>query len=229
MNTASDRTKNDQISSADRDLAESSEGPRPHGEDQISEVRLKNQENLVACCREMLQCLGEDPMREGLLKTPERMAKALTFFTAGYEMNLQEVVNDAIFNIDSDEMVIVRDIDIFSMCEHHMVPFFGKLHVGYIPRNGKVCGLSKLSRIAEIYSRRLQVQERLTRQIADALVEILNPVGVGVVLECSHLCMVMRGVQKVSANTITTCLKGVFKEEKTRKEFLSLVKREARF
>jgi GTP cyclohydrolase I len=190
---------------------------------EIIETRHNNKDILLSACAKIIDCLGEDSKREGLLKSPERMAKALLFFTSGYEQNLQDVVNNAVFTIDSDDMVLVRDIDIFSLCEHHLVPFFGKLHVGYIP-NGKVLGLSKVARIAEIYSRRLQVQERLTRQIVDALWEAIHPLGAGVVLECSHLCMVMRGVEKVSSNTVTSAMKGSFRDDpKTRREFLSLI------
>jgi GTP cyclohydrolase I len=189
----------------------------------IKEIREQNKERLVESCTAVIESLGEDLNREGLQKTPERMAKALQFFTSGYEKNLDDVVNGAVFSIDSDDMVIIRDIDIFSMCEHHLVPFHGKLHVGYIP-NGKVLGLSKVARIAEIFSRRLQVQERLTRQIAEAIVQAVNPAGCGVIIECSHMCMVMRGVEKTSANTVTSAMAGSFRDDqKTRREFLSLV------
>lgn len=173
---------------------------------------------------EMLNELGEEPAREGLQKTPHRVAKALEFLTGGYAKDIRTVFNGAIFNEKYNEMVIVKDIDFFSLCEHHMLPFFGKAHIAYIP-NGKVVGLSKLPRIVDVFARRLQVQERLTRQIADTIFEYLHPEGVGVVIEAHHMCMMMRGVGKQNAATTTSAMLGVFKEdEKTRQEFLNLAR-----
>mmetsp|Transcript_14177 Transcript_14177/g.48661 ORF Transcript_14177/g.48661 Transcript_14177/m.48661 type:complete len:501 (-) Transcript_14177:24-1526(-) len=174
--------------------------------------------------RTILSELGEDPSREGLLKTPSRYAKAMRFFTQGYQQDLDTVLNKAIFTEDSDEMVMLRNIELFSMCEHHLVPFHGRAHIAYLPR-GKVVGLSKLVRVTELYSRRLQVQERLTKQIATALQEKLEPHGVGVVIECVHLCMAMRGVQKPHSTTVTSCMLGDFRTDaRTRNEFLHLVR-----
>ena len=180
-------------------------------------------DKMTQACRTILESIGEDPDREGLQKTPARWAKALLFMTHGYSMTCHDVTNGAIFHEDHDEMVVVRNIDIHSLCEHHMVPFTGRVHIGYIP-NGRVLGLSKLARIAEVYARRLQVQERLTRQIADAIVEAVEPLGVAVVVECTHFCMVMRGVQKTGASTVTSSVRGAFESNpKTRQEFFNII------
>jgi GTP cyclohydrolase IA len=172
--------------------------------------------------REQLRQLGEDPGREGLLRTPERVEKSLKWLTRGYELSVDDVIGDAVFVEDHHNMVLVRDIEMYSLCEHHMLPFFGKVHIAYIP-DGKIVGLSKLPRIVEVFARRLQVQERLTEQIAKALQEVLRPQGVGVVIEAMHLCMMMRGVEKQNSRTITSAVKGVFREDlRTREEFLRL-------
>jgi GTP cyclohydrolase I len=185
-------------------------------------------EKLAGAVRTIFECIGEDPDREGLLQTPERYAKALLYFTKGYEENVRDLVNGAVFQEDHDELVIVKDIEVFSLCEHHMVPFIGKMHIGYIP-NRRVIGLSKLARLAEMFSRRLQVQERLTKQVALAIAEVLKPQGVAVVMESSHLCMIMRGAQKTTASTTTSCMLGAMRSSaKTREEFLSLLNRSSK-
>lgn len=179
--------------------------------------------------RTLLLGLGEDPDREGLVDTPKRVVSALKFLTSGYHQSLEDLLNGAIFHEQTHEMVLVRDIDLFSSCEHHILPILGKAHVAYIP-NGKVIGLSKIARICEMYSRRLQVQERLTAEIAKALEELLQPQGVAVVIEASHMCMVMRGVQKPGAWTLTSSMRGVFKSDaQTRQEFMSLISHRAAF
>jgi GTP cyclohydrolase I len=173
---------------------------------------------------EMLALLGEDPKREGLLRTPERVAKSLQYLTQGYQANVKEILAHAVFREPYDEMVIVKDIEIFSLCEHHLLPFYGKAHIAYIP-NGKIIGLSKIPRLVEVFSKRLQVQERLTTQIAECLMNALNPKGVAVVIEALHLCMSMRGVKKADAYTITSSMLGAFrKDARSRSEFLSLIR-----
>ena len=174
---------------------------------------------------QLLVHLGENPTRDGLVKTPERVAKAFRFFTEGYQQDADEVLNGALFPIEYDEMVVIRDIDFFSLCEHHLLPFYGKCHVAYLP-NGRIVGLSKIPRLVEVYSRRLQVQERLTVQIAEALQQKLNPQGVAVVMEARHLCMMMRGVETPNAVAVTSSMQGVFQsQQQTREEFLNLIRR----
>ncbi len=173
--------------------------------------------------REMLSRLGEDPGRDGLVATPGRVEKAMAFLTKGYGEDPKKMLRGALFDVDYDEMVIVKDVEMFSLCEHHMLPFFGKVHVAYIP-NGKVIGLSKIPRLVEVFARRLQVQERLTRQIADTIQEAIEPQGVGVVIEARHLCMMMRGIEKQHSSTVTSAMVGCFRQKETRSEFLSLVR-----
>jgi GTP cyclohydrolase I len=194
---------------------------RASGFDEGKEVYAPNLEELI---RGQLVEIGEDPDREGLQRTPLRVAKALDFLTIGYTTSLEDVVNGAIFDAEgAEEMVVVREVEFYSMCEHHMLPFFGNATVAYLPK-GKIIGLSKIARIVDVYARRLQVQERLTNQIADALTETLDPHGVGVVMEGKHLCMMMRGVQKQESNMVTSSMRGTFRSDaRTRSEFLSLV------
>jgi GTP cyclohydrolase I len=173
---------------------------------------------------ELLKRIGEDPSRDGLLSTPKRMEKSMAFLTQGYGQTVEQVLHGALFDVDYDEMVMVKDIEFYSLCEHHLLPFFGKAHIGYVP-NRKVVGLSKIPRIVDVFARRLQVQERLTQEIAEAIEEAIQPQGVGVVMEAQHLCMMMRGVEKQSSVTVTSSLRGVFKTQlQTRNEFLSLVR-----
>jgi GTP cyclohydrolase I len=194
---------------------------RAFGEEpsRIGDERCAELQGLV---HRQLELLGEDPRRQGLAKTPLRVSRAIAWLTRGYEMDVGDVVGDAVFAEDHESMVMVRDIELYSLCEHHMLPFFGKAHIAYIP-NGRIVGLSKLPRIVEVFARRLQVQERLTEQIAGAIEEVLKPVGVGVVIEAYHLCMMMRGVEKQNSKTITSALRGAFRDDaKTRDEFLRL-------
>ena len=180
-------------------------------------------ERIQAAVRVLVTELGEDPSRDGLVKTPDRVAKALRFLTSGYDRDIDEVINDALFTVDYSEMVIVKDIDFYSLCEHHLLPFFGRCHVAYVPRD-QVIGLSKVPRLVEVFSRRLQVQERLTNQIAETLGAKLNPLGVAVVVEATHLCMLMRGVEKQNSTAVTSAMRGVFRTDaRTRMEFLDLL------
>ena len=179
-------------------------------------------DNLKIAYRSVLESIGEDPEREGLLKTPERVAKAMQFITQGYSMDAAEILNSAKFHENYNEMVLVKNIELYSLCEHHMLPFFGKAHIAYIP-NGTITGLSKIARVVECFSRRLQVQERMTHQILDVLQENLNPLGVGVVIEARHLCMMMRGVEKQNSTTTTSAFSGQFMKNETRSEFLRLI------
>jgi GTP cyclohydrolase I len=191
-------------------------------------VIMSNTNEMEEHYRSIIEELGEDPLREGLLKTPERVTKAMKYLTHGYEINPDDIVNQAIFHEEYSEMVLVKDIDIYSMCEHHMLPFFGKAHIAYIP-DGKIVGLSKLPRVVDAYSRRLQVQERLTIEIRDCIQRTLSPKGVAVVIECSHMCMQMRGVQKQNSVTTTSAFTGLFlNNDSTRREFINLVQSKLR-
>ena len=183
---------------------------------------MDKEKELAAHYKEILALLGEDPQREGLLKTPTRVAKAMQFLTQGYEQDAHQVLRDALFKEDYSQMVIVKDIDFFSLCEHHMIPFYGKAHVAYIP-NGYITGLSKIARVVDIYSHRLQVQERMTLQIRQCIEETLHPLGVMVVVEARHMCMQMRGVEKQNSITTTSEFSGAFNQAKTRQEFMNLI------
>ena len=186
-------------------------------------MKKRNPEKIENAVKDILESIGENPDREGLLRTPKRVAKAWEFFTSGYEQDIKKVLNGAVFKEKYDEMVIVKDIDFFSMCEHHLLPFYGKAHIAYIP-NGKIVGLSKIPRLVEVFSRRLQVQERMTQQIADTLFQTLEPDGVAVVIEARHLCMMMRGVEKQNSVATTSAMLGSFRDdERTRNEFLKLI------
>ena len=192
--------------------------PKRSGQAEIGEAELEK------AYRTVLEQIGEDPQRDGLIRTPERSAKAIQFLTRGYNEDPAQLLRGALFEVDYDEMVIVKDIEMFSLCEHHMLPFFGKVHVAYLPK-GKVIGLSKIPRLVDMFARRLQVQERLTKQTADAIQEAIEPLGVGVVIEARHLCMMMRGVEKQHSATVTSSMLGDFRNEhQTREEFLSLIR-----
>ncbi len=183
----------------------------------------RDEESIASLMNKILNKIGEDTDREGLVRTPERAEKALRFLTSGYETNVQSIINGALFNEKCDEMVVVKDIEFFSMCEHHLLPFFGKMHVAYLPKD-KLIGLSKIPRVVDMFARRLQLQERLTQQVAETLQEVLEPRGVGVICEARHFCMMMRGVEKQQSGTVTSAMLGAFRDGKdTRDEFLSLV------
>ena len=189
----------------------------------MKKTKEPDQKRIAALVKSLLKELGEDPARDGLKKTPERVARSLTYLTRGYRQNVKAVVNGAYFTSGTNHMVILKNIELYSMCEHHMLPFFGKVHVAYIP-NGRITGLSKIARVVDVFARRLQVQERLTTQIKECIQNTLDPLGVMVVIEAEHLCMQMRGVQKQHAMTVTSDFTGVFNQAKTREEFMKLIK-----
>ena len=192
--------------------------------DRTKPNQVSRPEALESLVKEMLCQLGEDPEREGLIKTPDRVSRSLRFLTSGYKQDVDKVLNGALYTVACDEMVLVKNIELFSLCEHHLLPFFGSCHVAYIPR-GKVIGLSKIPRLVDLFARRLQIQERLTTQIAETIMEKINPLGVGVVIEAKHLCMIMRGVEKQNSVAVTSALLGSFrKDSQTRNEFLTLVR-----
>ena len=192
--------------------------------DRTKPNQVRRAEALESLVKEMLCQLGEDPKREGLIKTPSRVSRSLRFLTSGYQQDVDKVLNGALYTVACDEMVLVKNIELFSLCEHHLLPFFGSCHVAYIPR-GKVIGLSKIPRLVDLFARRLQIQERLTTQIAETIMEKINPLGVGVVIEAKHLCMIMRGVEKQNSVAVTSALLGSFrKDSQTRNEFLTLVR-----
>ncbi|HUY12280.1 MAG TPA: GTP cyclohydrolase I FolE [Terriglobia bacterium] len=193
----------------------------------LDDTKAAEPDSLADNIREVIRQVGEDPGRNGLVKTPGRVAKSMRFLTSGYRQDVDKVLNGALFDVAYDEMVIVRDIEIFSLCEHHLLPFFGRCHVAYIPTN-KVIGLSKIPRLVDVFARRLQVQERLTTQIAETIMEKINPRGVGVVIEARHLCMIMRGVEKQNSIAVTSAMLGAFRNaQRTREEFLTLIRRPA--
>ncbi len=186
-------------------------------------IEMEKNQEFEAAVTKVLELLGEDPKREGLLRTPGRVAKALQFLTEGYHQDPKEILNQALFTSSNDEMVVVRDIEFYSMCEHHMLPIIGRVHVAYIP-DGKVVGLSKIPRIVNVFARRLQIQEQMTEQIADAISETINPKGVAVVVHARHMCMEMRGVQKINSTTVSSALRGLFKsDQRTRSEFYNII------
>ena len=190
-----------------------------------AQVKVMPVKPIAPAVRTILEAIGEDPRRQGLARTPDRVDKALHYLTSGYTADLGKIVNDAIFEVKYDEMVIVKDIEFYSLCEHHMLPFFGKIHIAYLARN-KVIGLSKLPRIVDVFARRLQIQERLTQEVAHCIQDLLDPLGVGVIADAQHFCMMMRGVEKQHSGTVTSTMLGAFRENKeTRDEFLSLVGR----
>lgn len=219
VTTLPNRLSEASASMSEEELKRLEEGP---DEESYSKESCESNPMLRALTRSLLTEIGEDPERAGLVRTPHRVAKAWSYLTSGYEMDIEKVLNGAIFEEQYDEMVIVKDIDFFSLCEHHLLPFYGKAHIAYIP-NGKIVGLSKLPRIVEVFARRLQVQERMTREIADTIMEYLNPLGVAVVTESRHMCMMMRGVEKQNSSATASAMLGTFKEPKTRSEFMTLI------